>query len=185
MSEENTLEKAKLISVVRGYEKKRTRSKDKRIDLTVSPANNDEKILIRSITKPKSKSGYIGVDTVREMIEFLEKNNYDKGILIGQKFTNAAKNEMKSNNIEVISEAISPTFKIKKLYSTITSYVEKLCKKKCGKVPTKVSDCKGIVDGSYKCKIRLISDNADFHFEKNWVDFLEHDLVRLLTLEKN
>lgn len=184
MSEEKTVKKAELISAMRDYKKKRTRSKDRRVDFTVSPSEADEKILIRAITEPKSKSGYIGVDTVREMIEFLEKKKYDKGILIGKRFTNAAKKEMKNANIELISEAFSPNFKVKRLYSTISNYVEKLCRAKCGKIPLNESDCKGFVDGSYSCDIRLVSDNADFHYEKGWVNFLETDLVKLLAIEK-
>jgi hypothetical protein len=184
MSEEKTVRKAELISAMRDYKKKRTRSKDRRIDFTVSPSEADEKILIRAITEPKSKSGFVGVDTVREMINALEKKNYDKGIIIGKKFTNAAKKELKNANIEVFSEAISPNFKLKRLYSTIGSYVEKLCNAKCGKVPVKASDCKGFADGNYSCDVRLISDNADFHYEKGWVNFLERDLVKLLSIEK-
>jgi hypothetical protein len=184
MSEEKTVKKAELISAMRDYKRKRTRSKERRVDFTVSPSEEDEKILIRAITEPKSKSGYIGVDTVREMTDFLEKRNYDKGILIGKRFTNAAKREMKNADIEVVSEAISPNFKVKQLYSTIGNYVEKLCKAKCGKVPLKDSDCKGFVDGHYTCDVRLISDNTDFHYEKGWVNFLERDLVKLLAIEK-
>ena len=184
MSEEKAVKKANLISAMRDYKRKRTRSEERRVDFTVSPSEEDEKILIRAITEPKSKSGYIGVDAVREMVDFLEKNRYDKGILIGEKFTVAARSEMKRANIEVVSEAISPNFKVSRLYSTIGNYVEKLCRAKCGKIPLKDSDCKGFVEGHYSCDIRLISDNADFHNKKVWVNFLERDLVKLLAIEK-
>lgn len=184
MSEEKEVKKAVLISAMRDYETKKTSSKERKVDFTVSPSEEDEKILIRAIIEPKSRSGYIGVDTVREMSDFLDKRNYDKGILIGKKFTNAAKREMKKVDIEVVSEAISPNFKVKRLYSTIGNYMEKLCKLKCGKVPLKDSDCEGFFDGHYTCSIRLISDNADFHHEKGWVNFLERDLVKLLSIEK-
>ena len=185
MSEEKPVKKADLISAMRDYKRKKTSRKERRIDFTVSPSEEDEKILIRAITEPKSKSGYIGVDTVREMVEFLEKNNYDKGILIGNKFTNGAKRETRKANIEVVSDAISPSFKVNRLYSTIGNYVEKLCRAKCGKIPKKDSDCKGFTNGHYSCDIRLTSDNADFHYEKAWVNFLERDLVKLLAIEKN
>jgi hypothetical protein len=184
MSEKKPVKKANLISVMRDYKRKRTSRKESRVDFTVSPSEDNRKILIRTITEPKSKSGIIGVDTVREMIDFLEKNNYDKGILIGKRFTIAAKREMKNADIEVVSDVFSPTFKVNQLYSMIGKYVEKLCKAKCGKVPSKDSDCKGFADGHYSCDIRLISDNADFHYEKAWINFLERDLVKLLTLEK-
>ena len=181
---EDPVKKAKLISVMRHYDRKRTKTKERSVDFTVSPSENDEKILIRAITEPKSKTGYIGIDTVREMIDFLETKKYDKGILIGQKFTNGARREMKQANIELLSENFWPNFKLERLYSTIESYVEKLCKIKCGKIPTKDSDCRGFAEGNYSCVIRLVSDNADFHYEKEWTTFLEKDLVKLLAIER-
>ena len=35
------------------------------------------------------------------------------------------------------------------------------------------------------CDVRLVSDNASFHFEHDWMDFLDRDLTDLLTIEKN
>ncbi len=46
------------------------------------------------------------------------------------------------------------------------------------------SDCKGrMVKPSYTCDVRLISDNADFHFEKGWIRLLQHDLEKLLEIQ--
>jgi hypothetical protein len=183
MSEE-PVKKAKLIAVMRDYDRKRTKRKEWSVDFTVSPSENDKKILIRAITEPRSKSGYIGVDSVRKMIDFLETKDYDKGILIGKKFTSGAIREMKKANIELFSENYSPNFKLEQVYCTVCNYVEKLCKAKCGKIPVKDSDCKGFVNGNYSCAIRLVSDNADFHHEKEWLTFLERDLVKLLAIER-
>lgn len=184
MSDEETVNTAELISALRDYETTKTNSKEKRVDFTVTPSDTDKKILIRAITETKSKSGYVGVDTVREMINFLEKKNYDKGIIIGKKFTASAKKEVKNANIELFSDNYSYAFDLDSLFFTITKYVEKLCKVKCGKIPLKESDCKGYSDGNYSCDVRLISDNADFHNEKGWKDFLERDLIKLLNIEK-
>lgn len=181
---EKFVEKAKVISVLRDYDKRRTRRKEGLVDFTVSPLESDDKILMRVITKAKSKSGYIGVDDVREMSDVLEKRNYDKGILIGKQFTEAAKKEMKSENIEPVSEKISPHFKSERLYSKINSYTNKLCKTKCGQAPTKESDCKGYVDNHYTCDVRLTSDNANLHLEHGWRRFLERDLAKLIAIEK-
>ena len=46
------------------------------------------------------------------------------------------------------------------------------------------SDCNGFADGNYSCVVRLVSDNADFHYEKKWLTFLERDLVKLIKIEK-
>jgi hypothetical protein len=183
VSGEELVKKAEVISAVRDYEKKRTRRKEGRVDFTVSPSKSDDKILIRVITEAKSKSGYVGVDTVREMGDILDKRNYDKGVLIGKRFTEAAKSEMESENIELVSEKITPHFKLERLYSAIHSCVRNLCKAKCGHVPMKESDCKGYVDGHYSCDVRLISDDASFHLEHGWIGFLERDLAKLLAIE--
>ncbi|MDH5437401.1 MAG: restriction endonuclease [Candidatus Bathyarchaeota archaeon] len=184
VSGEEFVKKAEVISAVRDYENRRTRRKGRIVDFTVSPSESDDKILIRVITEGKSKSGYVGVDTVREMNDILEKRNYDKGILIGKRFTEAAKSEMVSENIEAISERITPHFKLERLYSAIDSCVRNLCRAKCGRVPIKESDCKGYVDSHYSCDVRLTSDNASFHLEQGWIGFLERDLAKLLAIEK-
>jgi DNA-dependent RNA polymerase auxiliary subunit epsilon len=184
VSEEELVKKAEVISAVRDYENRRTRRKEGRVDFTVSPSASDDKILIRVITEATSKSGYVGLDTVKEMNDILEKRNYDKGILIGKRFTEAAKSEMESENIEVVSERVKPYFKLERLYSAIDGCVRNLCMAKCGRVPMKESDCKGYVDGHYSCDVRLVSDDASFHLERGWIGFLEKDLTKLLAMEK-
>jgi len=183
VSGEELVKKAEVISAVRGYEKRRTRRKEGRVDFTVSPSGSDEKILIRVITEGKAKSGYVGADAVKEMSTFLKKRNYDKGILIGKLFTAVAKSEMKRENIEAVSERFT-RFNLERLYSAIDRCVGNLCKAKCGHVPIKESDCKGYVAGHYSCDVRLVSDDASFHLEHGWIGFLERDLAKLLAIEK-
>ena len=184
MNEESFVDKAEVLLAVRGYETVDVRKKERLVDFTVSPQKSDDKILVRVIIETQSKTGYIGVDSVREMSDLLEKRNYDKGVLVGKRFTEAAKNEMKKDRIEMISDIVKPHFKSMKLFSTINEYTQKLCKAKCGQIPLKDSDCKGHTDGHYSCDVRLTSDNADFHFERGWTSFLEKDLMKLLAIEK-
>ncbi len=181
---EGLVKKAEVISAVRDYENRRIRRKEKKVDLTVSPSDSDDKILIRVITEAKSKSGYVGVDTVKEMSAVLKKQNYDKGILIGKRFTEGAKSEMEHEDIEAVSERIAPHLKVERLYLAIEGCIENLCRAKCGHVPVKESECKGYVDGNYSCDVRLISDNASFHLEHGWIGFLKKDLAKLLAIEK-
>ena len=183
LSGEDLVRKAELISAIRDYESRRVRRKEGWVDFTVSPSGSDDKILIRVITEGKAKSGYVGVDTVIEMSDILKKRNYDKGILIGKQFTAAAKSEMKRENIEPVSERFT-RFSLERLYLMIDSCVGNLCKAKCGHVPIKESDCEGYVAGHYSCDVRLVSDDASFHFEHGWIGFLEKDLAKLLAIEK-
>ena len=185
MSEENFVDNAEVVLAVRGYETVDIRKKQNLVDYTVSPQKSDDKILVRVITETPSKTGYVGVDSVKEMNDLLEKRNYDKGVLVGKRFTEAAKNEMKRDKIEMISDTRKPYFKAMKLFSIINDYTQKLCKAKCGQIPLKDSNCKGYTDGQYSCDVRLTSDNADFHFERGWTRFLEKDLMKLLAIEKS
>ena len=181
---EGLVKKAEVISAVRDYENGRIRRNESMVDFTVSPSDSDDKILIRVITEAKSKAGYVGMDTVRQMSEVLKKQNYDKGILIGKRFTAGAKSEMERENIEAVSERLGSHLKVERLYLAIEDRIENLCRAKCGHVPVKESECKGHVDGHYSCDVRVISDNASFHLERGWKGFLENDLANLLALEK-
>jgi len=145
------------------------------MDITALDEESNEKVLLR-IVESKSKSGFVGVDAVREMLEVMEREDYDKGVLLGKKFTVAAKRELMENDIQRISESHTPRFKPERLFLRINNYVNDLCKAKCGKIPQKESDCKG------DCRIRIISDNASFHFEQGWIKLMKNDLKQLLAI---
>jgi len=148
---------------------------DRGTDITALDEKSNEKVLLR-IVESKSKSGFVGIDAVKEMLEAMEREDYDKGVLFGKKFTVAAKRELKQNDIQRISEGYMPKFKPERLYLRINQYVNDLCKAKCGKIPEKESDCKG------DCRIRVISDNASFHFEQSWINLMKNDLKQLLGI---
>lgn len=174
--------KAELIMAIQDYECEERQRWDRGVDYIAADAKSDDKILLRLITEPKSKSGFIGVDAVRKMSEILKHENYDRGVLIGKKFSEAAREEMRRDDIQMISERLPPSFTPQKLYLRIQDYIDDLCEVKCGKVPKKQSDCKGYSEGTYSCKIRLISDDASFHFERGWTNLLQNDLKRLLRI---
>jgi len=163
---------------LRDYNCKKRGEWDEGIDRTALDAEAKEKILLRVITS-KSKSGFYGVDAVRSMVDVMKRGRYDKGFLIAKRFTNAAKEEMVKNNIQRISESHMLPFKPDRLYLRINNYVDKLCKAKCGKVPEAETECQS------DCKIRIISDNASFHFENGWLNLLKNDFKQLLALKKS
>ena len=151
---------------------------DEGIDIIALDTSSNEKVLLR-IVETKSKSGFVGVDTVRKMLEAMEREDYDKGVLFGKRFTDAAKQELMQHHIQRISEGYMPTFKPERLYLRINQYVNELCKVKCGKIPEKESDCKD------DCRIRIISDNASFHFEQSWINLMKKDLKQLLSMDNS
>ena len=177
--------KAELVMAVRDYECEERQRWDEGIDFTASDTNSDEKILLRIITEPKSRSEIVGLDTVRKMAEIMHDEKYDKGVIISKRFTESAKREMRQKGIRMISEKYMPRFEPQKLYFTIQDCIDCLCKAKCGQVPKKESDCKGHSNDQYSCEIRLISDNASFHFESGWTRLLKNDLMRLLAINNS
>jgi hypothetical protein len=150
---------------------------DEGTDITALDTESNKKILLR-IVESTSKSGFVGINTVRKMLEDMEREEYDKGFLFGKRFTAAAKQELMQNDIQRISEQYMPAFKPERLYLRINSYVNEFCKARCGKIPKKEADCKS------DCRIRVISDNASFHFEKGWINLMKKDLKQLLSMNE-
>ncbi len=100
--------KAELVMAMEDYACDEKQKLAERIDLIASQGNSNDRILLRIITEPKSKSGFVGVNAVTNMNETLESENYDKGILVGKRFTAAARREMKRKDIEMVSEKCMP-----------------------------------------------------------------------------
>ena len=168
-------DEAELFIAMRNYSCEERERWEDGVDITALDTESHEKILLR-IVEPKSKSGFVGIDAVRKMLEAMEREEYDKGFLFGRRFTAAAKQELVQNDIERVSEQYMPRFKPERLYLRINNYVNELCKTTCGKIPKKESDCKG------DCRIRVISDNASFHFEQGWINMMKKDLKQLLSM---
>jgi hypothetical protein len=176
---------AELVMTVRDYECEERRRWDEGIDFTALDAKSDDKILLRVITAPKTKSDVVGVDDVRKMCEIIAHEHYDTGILISKRFSESARKEMYQRSIQMISENYKPRFKPEKLTLKIQHCIDDLCKAKCGRVPENASDCKGYSEGRYSCKLRLISDNALFHATRGWTNLLKRDLMRLLAISNS
>ena len=178
--------KAELVMAIKDYECEERERLGNGIDFTASDAKSDDKILLRVITEPKTKSGVVNVDAVKEMADTIKHENYDKGVLISKRFSKAAEREMSRKDIQMVSEEFTHLLKPQELYRTICDYIDDLCQTKCGYIPQKESDCKGKdSNGHYSCKIRVISDNASFHFERGWTRFLENDLMQLLAVHNS
>ena len=175
-------DKAELIIVMRNYKCEKRKRRTDGVDFTVSDAESDEKILLRSI-EPQAKAGFVGVDDVKKMLKVMKSEDCDRGVLIGKRFTTAAAEEMVQEKIQQVSDEYMPPFKPEKLYFTINDCVNSLCRAKCGDIPLKQSDCKAFMDGN-SCRVRTISNNSSFHFEQGWMCLLKDDLKQLLSLQK-
>ncbi|UCE95325.1 MAG: restriction endonuclease [Candidatus Bathyarchaeota archaeon] len=174
--------KTELFMEMEDYESKKMKKLDNGLDITALHNESKDKILLRVITKPKAKSGYVGGDVVDEMVATIKNGDYDKGILISEKFTKAAEKKLAKEGIKIITEHLILDFPSKRLFFIARELVDVLCKTKCGKAPQKETDCNGHSNNQYSCKIRVISDNLSYHFQKDWSFLLKKDIVRLLSM---
>jgi hypothetical protein len=174
--------KAELFMAIEDYESKGMEKWDNGFDITALDNESNDKVLIRLITNPKSESGYVGSNTVDRMVAAIENEDYDKGVLISNKFTKAARIKLAEEGIQRISDDTMLDFPPRRLYFVARELVDNLCKAKCGRVPQEESDCKGCLSDRYSCEVRLISDNASFHFERGWTSLLQKDTLRLLSM---
>lgn len=167
---------------VEGYESRGMKKRDNGLDITAVDSESNDKVLLRVIASPESRSGSVDAEAVDKMVAAIKNEDYDKGILIGEKFTTAAEKRLKEEGIQRLSENMIASFGPERLYLTARAFVDDLCKAKCGRIPQKESDCKGYLSGRYSCEVRLVSDNASFHFGRGWTNLLQKDALQLLSM---
>jgi len=107
-------------------------------DFTVFDALN-KKVLMRCIEPDGNK--VVGIGEVKSMIELIKREDYNRGIMISNRFTAAALEGMATGNIQQVSDEYMPPFETEKLYLTIFNCISNQCKAKCGKMTLKELDC--------------------------------------------
>jgi hypothetical protein len=175
-------DKAEFLIAVRNYKCEKREKWSGGIDFMASDVTSDEKVLLRSI-EPQSKPGFVGVDDVKNMLKVMKRKDCDRGVLIGKRFTNAATQEMNVYNIQQVSDEYMPPIKSENIILTINDCINNLCRTRCGAIPLKESDCNGRVKESL-CRVRSISDDALFHYERGWMSLMKNDLRQLLLMNK-
>jgi hypothetical protein len=176
MSSEN---KTNLLIAVRGYKTVKKQRNAQCTDVTALDDLNN-KVLLR-IIEPLGNE-FIGIDDIKNVIEFIENESYDSAILISKKFTDGAVNEMVKHKIQLVSDDYMPPFAIEELYLAIMDLVNSQCLKKCGKVSSTKSEC---VERVLEiCKIRTLTGSAKRHFEEGLVGLLKNDLKVALALNR-
>jgi hypothetical protein len=173
---------AEFLIAVRNYKCEKREKWSGGIDFLASDVTSGEKVFLRLI-EPKSKSGFVGADDVKNMLKVMKRKDCDRGVIISKRFTDAAAQEMKFYNIQQVSDEYMPPMKSESIILTINDCINNLCKTRCGAIPLKESDCKGRLKERL-CRIRSISDDALFHYERGWMDLMKNDLRQLLLMDK-
>lgn len=172
-----------LLKFLHGYEIYIVNEKMGCIDY-VDDGGDHGKKLLRVMFDPQSNESRAVAETITKTVEHLEREGYEEAVVLAEDFTKVAKTRLRRNHIRFISPDAGQRFSISELLAAIQGKVNELCKAKCGKVPTRESDCKGHRDGKYTCPVRRISDDADFHAERRWLKLLMKDFLKLFELRR-
>ena len=81
-------------------------------DIIIVKRGEKGKVLIRVVYKTRLASGAVGVESLRKMEKAITSQGYEKGILIGKKFSVSARREARTKGIEAIPESKIPAFNI-------------------------------------------------------------------------
>ena len=173
-----------LLKALHGYVKDGIDDKVGSIDY-VAGGDVHGKKLLRVIIDQKADVSRAFTDTVRATIEFLKDEDYDEAVIIAEEFTQGATNLLRNeSDLDFISMRQEHQYSISELLEAIQKYSIELCKLRCGNVPESENDCQGYRDREYSCSIRRISDDADFHAERRWLQLLINDFSRLIELRR-
>ena len=172
--------KTNFIVAVRGYTIVKKETKTNCIDVTATDTLNN-KVLLRIIEPLNNEC--IGSDAVKNMSEFLKTADYNQAILVSNRFTDNAVQEMAKQKIQRVSDDYMPPFEIEELYSAIVSCANNQCNKKCGKTQETISECEEIKVADL-CRIKTLGKSAKSHFEQGLIGLLKNDLKTALALNK-
>jgi hypothetical protein len=171
--------KINFIIAIRGYKIVKKDKNSNLTDVTVLDDSNN-KVLLR-IIEPSS-SEYITTNDVNNMAELIKRDKYHSAILISKHFTDNALKVMSKNKIQHVSQDYMPPFDTQELYLAILDRANSLCQKKCGKVPSTISECNEKL--AYLCKTRWLAADAKRNFEEEKVGLLKNQLKIALALTR-
>ena len=173
-----------LLKNLHGYEFKDINDETGYVDY-VTEGKDDERKLLRVIVGPKHYASKAFARTVEETLEKLEDDEYNEVTLIAKSFTSSSKRMIgEQDDLEMISPDQS-LHSNTEVYGAIQNITASQCEKKCGGLPKTEKDCNGLVDREYRCEVRRVSDDSDFHARMRWLPLLMNDFSRLIELQRD
>jgi hypothetical protein len=172
-----------LLKSIHGYEMIDFNDEIGSVDF-VAEVGGEGRVLLRVVVNDDFGAAPADMKTVEKTLEELEGGSYDEAILMAERFTSASKEALlKEESLGYISPG-SEHYSVTELLEAIEKLTRRLCEAKCGSFPTSAEECKGYVDGRYTCRVRLVSDDADFHAEMGWLHLLMKDFDKLVKLQR-
>ncbi|MFP3950591.1 MAG: hypothetical protein ACLFVP_00380 [Candidatus Bathyarchaeia archaeon] len=172
-----------LQKALHGYKLEERDKKDGKIDYITE--ERGKKKLLRVLVDEKLREYKADLETVRDTLEEVEEREIDEAMILAKRFTSSARRLAKDeDSLAYASSSSKPVYSPVEILFAIQKQLQEYCKAKCGKVPTSEDECPGYRDGSFTCLGRRISDDADFHAERQWLQLLVDDFAKLVELTR-
>ena len=71
--------KTELFMEIEDYEQTGSKRRNNGIDIKALDNESNDKVLLRVITEPESRTGYVGASTVDKMVDAIKNEDFDKG----------------------------------------------------------------------------------------------------------
>jgi hypothetical protein len=173
----------KLLKHLDGYKLKTVNDEICYVDY-IAETEDDERKLLRVIVGPKFRASKAFVKTIEYTLEKVDKSDYGEATLMAKSFTSATKMIVKNEETFTLISPDQLHFSVTEIFRVIQDLTMELCKEMCGILPKTVEDCKCYKDGEYRCRVRRVSDDADFHFKMGWLHLLMNDFSRLIEIKR-
>jgi hypothetical protein len=126
------------------------------------------------------------VKNIEEILQDIKEHDVDKAIIMAKSLSSASRKISRNDKtLKFISNDTKLRYSLIDLMIAIEKKVTELCTLKCGKLPTSNQECEAFNKGKTSCRVRRISDDADFHAEMKWTDLLLEDFSNLVELKNN
>jgi hypothetical protein len=146
----------------------------------------NEKKLLRVLVDDSFKEAKANAKNIEEILQDIKEHEVDKAIIMAKSISSASRKISRNDkSLKFISNDTKRIYPLLDLMMAIEKKVIELCTIKCGKLPTSNHECEAFNEGKTPCKVRRISDDADFHAEMKWTDMLFEDFSNLVELKIN
>lgn len=146
----------------------------------------NEKKLLRVLVDDSFKEAKANVKNIEEILHDVKEHEVDKAIIMAKSLSSASRKITKDDSsLRFISSDSKLTYSLIDMMMAVEKKVSELCTLKCGQLPTSNQECEAFKEGTTSCRVRRISDDADFHAEMKWIDMLLEDFSNLIELKKN
>ncbi|HUS79071.1 MAG TPA: hypothetical protein VM050_10490 [Patescibacteria group bacterium] len=173
--------RVELLKTLRGYELEGVDEDSGSVNYVTGDEESGRRLL-RVLVDEDRRAKRAGVKDLEETLRCLKEGGFEEITVVAEDFPKGSKNIVNSEpDINMISEG-TDHFNMAEIRYAAQEITWELRTAKCRMYPTSLDECSGYADGHYSCDVRRVSDDADFHAEREWKHLLYEDFKNLVSL---